>query len=253
MVPFAGYEMPVQYEGIIAEHLWTRENAGLFDVSHMGQLLVHGRGADEALEKMMPGDLQAAADMKPKYSLLLNDEGGIVDDLMATRRGEDFYIVVNGATKHGDIADMERRLPGEVVIDHMKQQALLALQGPRAAEVLETIVPGVSSLGFMQGGPFQWQDRKLWISRSGYTGEDGFEISVPAVAAADLADAIAGHINGQADWAGCARFAAAGSRASALRSRPRSSHHAGNGGAHLRDQQAPPHRWRIRRSDANPR
>ena len=111
MVPFAGYEMPVQYEGIIAEHLWTRENAGLFDVSHMGQLLVHGRGADVALEKMMPGDFQAAADMKPKYSLLLNDEGGILDDLMATRRGEDFYIVVNGATKQGDIADMERRLP----------------------------------------------------------------------------------------------------------------------------------------------
>ncbi len=193
MVPFAGYEMPVQYEEIIAEHLWTRENAGLFDVSHMGQLLVHGRGADEALEKMMPADLQAAADMKPKYSVLLNDEGGIVDDLMATRRGEDFYVVVNGATKHGDIADMERRLPGEVVVDHMKQQALIALQGPRAAEVLETIVPGVSSLGFMQGGPFQWQNRKLWISRSGYTGEDGFEISVPAVAAADLADAIAEH------------------------------------------------------------
>ncbi len=194
MVPFAGYEMPVQYEGIIAEHLWTRENAGLFDVSHMGQLLVHGRGADVALEKMMPGDFQSAADMKPKYSLLLNDEGGIVDDLMATRRGEDFYIVVNGATKQSDIADMERRLPGDVVIDHMKQQALLALQGPRSAEALETIVRDVSSLGFMQGGPFRWQDSSLWISRSGYTGEDGFEISVPAVAAADLADTIAGHI-----------------------------------------------------------
>jgi aminomethyltransferase len=193
MVPFAGYEMPVQYEGIIAEHLWTRENAGLFDVSHMGQLFVHGRGVAEALEKLMPADFEAAPDMKPKYSLLLNDEGGIVDDLMATRRGEDFYIVVNGATKLGDIADMERRLPGEVVIDHMRQQALLALQGPRAAEVLETIVPGVSELGFMQGGPFHWNARNLWISRSGYTGEDGFEISVPAIAAADLADAIVAH------------------------------------------------------------
>ena len=104
MVPFAGYEMPVQYEGIMAEHLWTRENAGLFDVSHMGQLLVHGRGVDAALETLMPGDFQAAADMKPKYSLLLDDDGGIIDDLMATRRGEDFYVVVNGATKHGDIA-----------------------------------------------------------------------------------------------------------------------------------------------------
>src|SRR5690242_21681495 len=152
MVPFAGYEMPVQYEGIMAEHLWTRENAGLFDVSHMGQLLVHGRSVDAALEKLMPGDFQAAADMKPKYSLLLDDEGGIIDDLMATRRGDDFYIVVNGATKIGDIAYMEQRLPGGVVIDYMKEQALLALQGPRAGEVLERIVPGVSDLGFMQAG-----------------------------------------------------------------------------------------------------
>ena len=190
MVPFAGYEMPVQYEGIMAEHLWTRENAGLFDVSHMGQLLVHGRGVDKALEKIMPGDFEGAADMKPKYSLLLDEDGGILDDLMATRRGEDFYIVVNGATKHGDIADMKRRLPHDIVIDYMKELALLALQGPHAAAVLEMIVPGVSNLGFMQGAPFNWNGRNLWISRSGYTGEDGFEISVPAVAAAALADAI---------------------------------------------------------------
>ena len=193
MVPFAGYEMPVQYEGIIAEHLWTRENAGLFDVSHMGQLLVHGRAADIALESLMPGDFQAAKDMKPKYSLLLDDDGGIVDDLMATRRGDDFYVVVNGATKYGDIAVMEARLPEDVMIDHMREQALLALQGPRAAEVLETIIPGVSELSFMQGGPFHWRGQNLWISRSGYTGEDGFEISVPAIAAAGLADAITAH------------------------------------------------------------
>ena len=190
MVPFAGYEMPVQYEGIIAEHLWTREKAGLFDVSHMGQLLVHGQNVDSALEKLMPGDFQAAADMKPKYSLLLDDDGGIIDDLMATRRGGDFYVVVNGATKHGDIAYMEGRLAGDVVVDYMKEQALLALQGPRAAAVLERLVPGVSDLDFMQGGPFPWQGQNLWISRSGYTGEDGFEISVPATAAATLADAI---------------------------------------------------------------
>ena len=190
MVPFAGYEMPVQYEGIIAEHLWTRENAGLFDVSHMGQLLLHGREVDAAIEKLMPGDFRAAADMKPKYSLLLDDEGGIIDDLMATRRGDDFYVVVNGATKHGDIRYMEQRLPGDVVIDYMKEQALLALQGPRAADVLEELISGVSDLGFMQGGPFNWSGHALWISRSGYTGEDGFEISVPANAAAGLADAI---------------------------------------------------------------
>ena len=190
MVPFAGYEMPVQYEGIMAEHLWTRENAGLFDVSHMGQLLIHGRETDAALERLMPGDFRAAKDMKPKYSLLLDDDGGIIDDLMATRRGDDFYVVVNGATKHGDIEDMTRRLPGEVQIDYMKEQALLALQGPRAVEVLETIVPGVAELGFMQGGPFHWQGQALWISRSGYTGEDGFEISVPGNSVVALADAI---------------------------------------------------------------
>jgi aminomethyltransferase len=193
MVPFAGYEMPVQYEGIMAEHLWTRENAGLFDVSHMGQLLVHGQGVDAALETLMPGDFQAAADMKPKYSLLLDDDGGIIDDLMATRRGTDFYVVVNGATKHGDIRFMQNRLTGGVVVDYMKEQALLALQGPKAVEVLETIVPGVSELGFMQGRSFHWNGRPLWISRSGYTGEDGFEISVPAIAATELADAICTH------------------------------------------------------------
>jgi aminomethyltransferase len=190
MVPFAGYEMPVQYEGIIAEHLWTRENAGLFDVSHMGQLLIHGHNVAKALEGLMPGDFQSAADMKPKYSLLLDEEGGIMDDLMATRRGDDFYIVVNGATKHGDIDYMQRRLPRDVVIDYMKEQALLALQGPRAAEALEAVVPGATELGFMQGGPFNWKGHHLWISRSGYTGEDGFEISVPGVAAAALADAL---------------------------------------------------------------
>ena len=188
MVPFAGYEMPVQYEGIMAEHLWTRENAGLFDVSHMGQLLVHGRSVDAALERIMPGDFKAAKDMKPKYSLLLNEEGGIVDDLMATRRGEDFYIVVNGATKLGDIEYMERRLQGAVQIDHMRTQALLALQGPKAAEVLDSAIPGVADLGFMQGAPFRAFGHPLWISRSGYTGEDGFEISIPAIAAQDLAD-----------------------------------------------------------------
>jgi len=193
MVPFAGYEMPVQYEGIIAEHLWTRENAGLFDVSHMGQLFIHGRSVDAALERLMPGDFQFAADMKPKYSLLLDDDGGIIDDLMATRRGQDFYVVVNGATKYGDIDYMQRRVPEDIIIDHMRGQALLALQGPRAAEVLEAIIPGVSELGFMKAGPFQWEGRSLWISRSGYTGEDGFEISVPAIVVEQLADAIVAH------------------------------------------------------------
>jgi len=191
MVAFAGYEMPVQYEGIIAEHLWTREHAGLFDVSHMGQLLIHGGDVDKALERLLPGDLQFLADMKPKYSLLLAEDGGIIDDLMATRRGQDFYLVVNGATKFGDIEDLQKRLPSDVIVDYMKEQALLALQGPRAAEALETIVPGVSQLSFMQAGPFRALGHPLWISRSGYTGEDGFEISVPGNAATALADELA--------------------------------------------------------------
>ncbi|MEO7563751.1 MAG: glycine cleavage system aminomethyltransferase GcvT [Sphingomicrobium sp.] len=192
MVPFAGYDMPVQYEGIMAEHLWVREHAGLFDVSHMGQLLVHGKDADRALETLMPGDFAAQKDMKLKYSLLLADDGGIIDDLMATRRGEDFYVVVNGATKTGDIEILEERLQREIVVDHMKEQALLALQGPKAAEVLEAIVPGVSELTFMEGRAFHALGQTLWISRSGYTGEDGFEISVPEQGAAALADAILG-------------------------------------------------------------
>ena len=191
MVPFAGYHMPVQYEGIIAEHLWTREKAGLFDVSHMGQLLIHGADADAALETVLPGDMKLLGDMKLRYSLLLDDSGGIIDDLMATRRGTDFYLVVNGATKHGDIAVLERALPRGVVVDHMKEQALLALQGPLAVQVLDRMAPGVAGLSFMEAGAFRLAGQPAWISRSGYTGEDGFEISIPATAAAAVADEIA--------------------------------------------------------------
>ncbi|HEU5482477.1 MAG TPA: glycine cleavage system aminomethyltransferase GcvT [Sphingomicrobium sp.] len=188
MVEFAGYSMPVQFEGIMAEHLWTRENAGLFDVSHMGQLYIHGPDVDAALETILPGDLKGLADRKLRYSMLLDDSGGIIDDLMATRRGADFYLVVNGATKQGDIEVMRHMLPDAVFIDHMREQALLALQGPKAAEVLESIVPGVSRLSFLEGDAFHAFGHNLWISRSGYTGEDGFEISVPASGVAELAD-----------------------------------------------------------------
>ncbi|MEO5611424.1 MAG: glycine cleavage system aminomethyltransferase GcvT [Sphingomicrobium sp.] len=190
MVPFAGYEMPVQYEGIIAEHLWTRTSAGLFDVSHMGQVLVHGVDVDVALETLLPGELRGLGDMKLRYSLLLDDSGGIIDDLMATRRGGDFYLVVNGATKLDDLGVLENALPRSFVIDHMKEQALLALQGPRAAEALEKIAPGVSALYFMEGGAFRLGGHPAWISRSGYTGEDGFEISIPATAAGEVAEAL---------------------------------------------------------------
>jgi aminomethyltransferase len=192
MVPFAGYEMAVQYEGIMAEHLWTREHAGLFDVSHMGQLLFHGPEVDKGLEALLPGDLLALKDGRLRYSMLLGEDGGIIDDLMATRRGDHFYLVVNGATKAGDIEQFERRLPRTIILDHMKEQALLALQGPEAVGVLDAIVPGVGELGFMQAALFHWQGRPLWISRSGYTGEDGFEISVAGREVEALADALVG-------------------------------------------------------------
>ena len=190
MVAFAGYDMPVQYDGIMAEHLWTRSHAGLFDVSHMGQLLFHGPGLDKALETLLPGDLQSLKDGRLRYSMLLGEDGGIIDDLMATRRGEHFYLVVNGATKAGDIEQFERRLPREIAFDHMKEQALLALQGPAAAAVLDTLVPGVAELSFMQANLFRWNGQPLWISRSGYTGEDGFEISITARDVEALADAL---------------------------------------------------------------
>ena len=152
MVEFAGYWMPVQYEGIIAEHLWTRSSAGLFDVSHMGQLLVSGDGAEAALEAALPIDLGTLNTGNVRYSLLLDDDGGILDDLMVTRRDDGFYLVVNGATKWDDIATLHERLPDEVTLNHLDDRALFALQGPKAAEVLERHAPGVSALTFMEGG-----------------------------------------------------------------------------------------------------
>ncbi|HEY0627626.1 MAG TPA: glycine cleavage system aminomethyltransferase GcvT [Allosphingosinicella sp.] len=191
MVPFAGYAMPIQYEGIMAEHKWTRESAGLFDVSHMGQLVIAGEGAEKALETLLPADLSILKEGRLRYSLLLTEDGGIIDDLMVTRRGDHFYMVVNGATKEGDIAHMADKLPPNVVLDHMKEQALLALQGPKAVEALSRLAPGVEQLSFMQGGAFQLGGLTAWISRSGYTGEDGFEISVPATQVTGIADLIA--------------------------------------------------------------
>lgn len=192
MVPFAGYDMPIQYEGIIAEHLWTRTSAGLFDVSHMGQLLLSGEGADTALEALVPGDVVGLGQGRMRYSLLLSDEGGILDDLMVTRRPDGIYVVVNGATKTDDIAHVREHLPDEVTLNHMEEQALLALQGPKAVDALARIVPGVERLVFMTADAFEFDGVPLWISRSGYTGEDGFEISLPATAAENFAERLCG-------------------------------------------------------------
>jgi aminomethyltransferase len=190
MVPFAGYEMPVQYEGIMAEHLWTREHAGLFDVSHMGQLTLEGDGSAEALERLLPGDISALKPGRIRYSLLLTEEGGIIDDLMVTNAGGHLYVVVNGATKWDDLAHLREELPDDITINHMEEAGLLALQGPEAVAVLETLVPGVAELAFMQAGAFEWQGHQLWISRSGYTGEDGCEISLGSAALEAFADAL---------------------------------------------------------------
>ena len=199
MVPFAGYIMPVQYEGIMAEHLWVRESAGLFDVSHMGQLVLTGEGVDRALEAVLPGDIQGLGVNRMRYSLLLNDEGGVLDDLMITRRattdedsqpGTELYMVVNGATKYDDIGYLLETLSDDVTINLQDEQALLAVQGPKAVATVARLVPGVDSLVFMTAGAFDWNGTPLWISRSGYTGEDGLEISVPAEAVAAFADAL---------------------------------------------------------------
>jgi len=190
MVAFAGYAMPIQYEGIMAEHLWTRANAGLFDVSHMGQLMLSGDGVAEALEAIVPGDISALAEGRMRYSLLLNAEGGILDDLMITNAPMGHYLVVNGAVKWEDIGHIREHLPDEITLNHMEDRALLALQGPKAVDALARVVPGVEKLFFMEAGSFLWGHEPLWISRSGYTGEDGFEISVPTEAVVALADAL---------------------------------------------------------------
>jgi aminomethyltransferase len=191
MVPFAGYEMPIQYKGILAEHEWTRSHAGLFDVSHMGQLFVHGDGAEVALEALLPADLGALELGALRYSLLLAEDGGILDDLIVSRHQQGFCLVVNGATKHSDIAHMRERLPADVTLDHFEERALIALQGPEAFAALDRHAGGqwpLSALSFMRGGPFELIGLDAWITRSGYTGEDGFEISLPASRAEELAE-----------------------------------------------------------------
>ncbi len=202
MVGFAGYEMPIQYAGphggILAEHEWTRTHAGLFDVSHMGQLTVSGEGAVEALEALLPTDIASLRPGRIRYSLLLAEDGGILDDLMVTNRGDHYYLVVNGATKWDDIGHLCELLPDEVTLSHLDEHALLALQGPEAAVALARLgltpafegMPALEELGFMQAGPFFWDGRPLGVGRSGYTGEDGFEISVRAEDVTALADAL---------------------------------------------------------------
>ena len=191
MVPFAGYSMPVQYPaGLIAEHLHTRAAAGLFDVSHMGQLSISGGDAAVALESLMPVDVISLALGRQRYGVLLNDNAGILDDLMFTRRAADFLVIVNGACKVADTAHIQQHIGTRCQVTPLPDAALLALQGPLAATALERLVPGVGALVFMSGQSFVWQGYELFLTRSGYTGEDGFEISIPSEAALAFARAL---------------------------------------------------------------
>ena len=191
MVPFAGYSMPVQYPaGLMAEHLHTRAAAGLFDVSHMGQLSISGGDAAVALESLMPVDVISLALGRQRYGVLLNENAGILDDLMFTRRAADFLVIVNGACKVADTAHIQQYIGTRCKVTQLPDAALLALQGPLAATALERLVPGVGALVFMSGQSFVWQGYELFLTRSGYTGEDGFEISIPSEAALAFARAL---------------------------------------------------------------
>ena len=189
MVPFAGYEMPVHFpSGILNEHLHTRSQAGLFDVSHMGQLRIAGGDPVKALETLVPGDLRALDLLRMRYTLLLNQEGGILDDLMATRLEDGLFLVVNAARKEADLAHLRERLERLTTVELMEDRALLALQGPAAATVLSRFCKDLPQLGFMTAMETTLAGYECLVTRSGYTGEDGFEISLPAVGAAEVVE-----------------------------------------------------------------
>ncbi len=195
MVPFAGYSMPVQYPaGLMAEHRHTRSAAGLFDVSHMGQLRLVGADAAAAFESLIPVDVIDLPVGKQRYGLLLNEDGGIIDDLMFFKREADIFVIVNGACKVGDIAHIRSRIGTRCEVIPMPERALLALQGPQAVTALSRLAPGVEKLVFMTGGHFKVQagveSIEVFLTRSGYTGEDGFEISVHESQAETLARAL---------------------------------------------------------------
>jgi aminomethyltransferase len=185
MVEFAGYDMPVQYtDGVLKEHLWTREHAGLFDVSHMGQARLRGADPFASFEKLTPGDFTGLKAGKQRYSLLLNAAGGIVDDLMAARPDDDgLFVVVNGACKDNDYRIIADALAGEAEVERLEDRALIAIQGPEAVAALKLHLPEVTTMVFMDARVLQGFGTELIVSRTGYTGEDGYEISIPRHAA----------------------------------------------------------------------
>ena len=194
MVPFAGYQMPVQYAGgIIAEHNHTRRQAGLFDVSHMGQVRLVGDAAAVAFERLVPVDIVGLDAGRQRYALFTNDAGGILDDLMVTNAGDHLFVVVNAACKDADIAHMRRHLDGRCDVEVLDDRALLALQGPAAAAVMARLAPATADLVFMSAARIDIDGVDCFVARSGYTGEDGFEISVPGHAALALAHTLLAH------------------------------------------------------------
>ncbi len=202
MVPFAGYEMPVQYPlGVLKEHLHTRAKAGLFDVSHMGQAFVQGpdhAATAAALEAMVPGEIAKLGLGRLRYTMLLNETGGILDDLMVTRSVSEqddgrLMLVVNAACKDADYAHIDARLPDGITLEPAEDRALLALQGPTASAVMSQWCPQASELGFMTASSAEFDGIDCHISRSGYTGEDGYEISVAADKSEQLARTLLSH------------------------------------------------------------
>lgn len=188
MVPFAGYSMPVQYPmGVLKEHNHTRAQAGLFDVSHMGQVRLTGPNAAAALEALVPVDIVDLGLHCQRYAMFTNEQGGILDDLMVSNGGDHLFVVVNAACKQQDLAHMRAHLAGKCTVEELSDRALLALQGPAAATVLARLAPQCASMVFMDSGKATLAGVECFISRSGYTGEDGYEISVPATHAEELA------------------------------------------------------------------
>lgn len=180
MVPFAGYDMPVQYPlGVKKEHLHCRDKAGLFDVSHMGQIKLHGNNVAQFIESLVPVDIIDLPEGKQRYAFFTNDNGGIIDDLMVSNYGDYFYLVINAACVDKDLAHIRNHLPNDVKLEVIKDRALIALQGPHAAKVLSSLIPETSDMIFMDTQIIHYKGIELFVSRSGYTGEDGFEISIP--------------------------------------------------------------------------